>query len=92
MFTNAKEYIKPISYIKTKAADMMNFVNERKEPLIITQNGEARAVLLDVESYQDMKNAYSLLKIIKLSERDVKAGNVKPVREVFANLRGKYKD
>ena len=70
----------------------MNFVNERKEPLIITQNGEARAVLLDVESYQDMKNAYSLLKIIKLSERDVKAGNVKPVREVFANLRGKYKD
>lgn len=50
---NAKECIKSISYIKTKTVGMMNFVNERKEPIIITQNGEARAVLLDIESYQE---------------------------------------
>ena len=52
MITNVQECIKPISYVKTNAADMMNFVNEKKEPLIITQNGESRAVLIDVESYQ----------------------------------------
>ena len=70
---------------------MMNFVNDRKEPLIITQNGESRAVLIDVESYQEMKNAFTLLKIMQLSEKDVKAGKTKPASEVFANLRKQYK-
>ena len=78
MSTNVQECIKPISYIKTNAADMMNFVNDRKEPLIITQNGESRAVLIDVESYQEMKNAFTLVKIMQLSEKDVKAGKTKP--------------
>lgn len=90
MITNIKECVKPISYIKTNAADMMAFVNERKEPLIITQNGESRAVLIDVGSYQEMKDAFSLLKIIQFSEMDVKSGNAKPASEVFANLRRKY--
>ncbi len=53
MITNVQECIKPISYVKTNAADMMNFVNDKKEPLIITQNGESRALLIDIESYQD---------------------------------------
>lgn len=91
MITNVQECIKPISYIKTNAADMMNFVNDRKEPLIITQNGESRAVLIDIESYQEMKNAFTLLKIMQLSEKDVKAGKTKRASEVFANLRRQYK-
>ena len=90
MITNIQECIKPISYVKTNAADMMNFVNDRKEPLVITQNGESRAVLIDVESYQEMKNAFNLLKLIKFSEQDVKNGKYKPASEVFANLRRKY--
>lgn len=88
---NVQECIKPISYVKTNAADMMNFVNDKKEPLIITQNGESRAVLIDVESYQEMKNAFNLLKIIQFSEMDVQAGRTKPAKEVFSNLRRKYK-
>lgn len=90
MITNVQECIKPISYIKTNAADMMKFVNDKKEPLIITQNGESKAVLLDVESYQTMKDAFSLLKIIQISERDVSEGKVKGAAEVFANIRRKY--
>lgn len=91
MIINVQECIKPISYIKTNAADMMNFVNDRKEPLIITQNGESRAVLIDIKSYQEMKNAFTLLNIMQLSEKDVKAGKTKPASEVFANLRRQYK-
>ena len=91
MMTNVKECIKPISYIKTNAADMMNFVNERKEPMIITQNGESRAVLIDVDSYQEMKNAFSLLKIIKLSEKDIAENRTRLAEEVFSDLRRKYK-
>ena len=90
MITNVQECIKPISYIKTNAADMMNFVNDKKEPLIITQNGESRAVLIDVESYQEMKDAFNLLKIIQFSEMDVQAGRTKTAKEVFSNLRRKY--
>ena len=90
MITNVQECIKPISYIKTNAADMMNFVNESKEPLIITQNGESRADLIDVESYQEMKDAFNLMKIIKFSEMDVRAGKTKPAKEVFSTLRRKY--
>ena len=91
MITNVQECIKPIFYVKTNAADMMNFVNDKKEPLIITQNGEFRAVLIDVESYQEMKDAFNLLKIIQFSEMDVQAGRTKPAKEVFSNLRRKYK-
>ena len=90
MITNVQECIKPISYVKTNAADMMNFVNDRKEPLIITQNGESRAVLIDVESYHEMKDAFNLLKIIQFSEMDVRAGRTKTAKEVFTNLRRKY--
>ena len=90
MIPNIQECIKPISYIKTNAADMMKFVNDRKEPIVITQNGESRAVLIDVESYQEMKDAFNLLKIIQFSEMDVRAGRTKPAKEVFSNLRRKY--
>ena len=90
MIANIQECIKPISYVKTNAADMMNFVNDRREPLVITQNGESRAVLIDVESYQEMKNAFNLLKIIQFSEKDIRDGKTKPANEVFSNLRRKY--
>ena len=62
----------------------------KKDPLIITQNGESRAVLIDVESYQEMKDAFNLLKIIQFSEKDVQAGRTKPAKKVFSNLRRKY--
>ena len=90
MITNVQECIKPISYVKTNAADMMNFVNDKKEPLIITQKCESRGVLMHVESYQEMKDAFNLLKIIQFSEMDVQAGRTKPAKEVFSNLRRKY--
>lgn len=87
MISDIRECIKPISYVKSNAADMMNFVNDRKEPLIITQNGESRAVLIDIESYQEMKKAFSLLKLIQFSEMDVKSGKAKSAKDVFSNLK-----
>ena len=89
MSINLKDNIKPISYIKTNAADMMRYVCEHQEPLIITQNGESKAVLLDVDSFQNMKNAFTLLKMIQLSEKDVTEGRAKPANEVFKKLRRK---
>lgn len=90
MSINLKEDIKPISYIKTNAADMMKYINENHNPVIITQNGEARGVLMDIESYQEIKNAFALMSIIQLAENDVKNGNVQSSDEVFAELKEKY--
>jgi prevent-host-death family protein len=89
MAINLKEDIKPISYIKTNAAEMMKYVNERKNPIVITQNGEAKAVLVDIETYQKTQDAFALLNIIKMGENDIKNGKTKPVDEVFSNLRKK---
>ncbi len=67
---NLRDDIKPISYIKTHAADMLKRVNETQNPIIITQNGEAKAVLLDTESYQEMINSIGILKLISQSENE----------------------
>ena len=86
MAVNLKEDIRPISYVKTNAADMMKYVNEVRNPIVITQNGEAKAVLVDIESYQDMRNAFSLLKIVQLSEKEIEAGNFKTSDAVFSEI------
>ena len=91
MAVNLKADIRPISYIKTNAADMMKYVNENKNPIIITQNGEAKAVLLDVDSYQDMQNAFSLMGIIKEAEKEIAKKDYKESDVVFTELRKRAK-
>ena len=90
MNVNYKTDIKPISYIKTNAADMMKYVNDNRNPIIITQNGEAKAVLMDIDSYQNMQNAFALLNIIKISEDEMKRGEYQDSDTVIANISTKY--
>ncbi len=87
MALNLRGNVKPISYIKTNAAEMMKYVNERKNPIIITQNGEAKAVLMDINSYQDTEDAFALMNIIKTAEKDIEDGNVRKADDVFKDLR-----
>jgi prevent-host-death family protein len=89
MALNLKENIKPISYIKANADEMMKYVIEQKNPIIITQNGEARAVLLDIETYQDTQDAFALMSIIKIAEKDAANGRVKKTDDVFNELQKK---
>jgi len=92
MAVNLKADIKPISYIKTNAAEMMKYVNDNKNPIIITQNGEAKAVLVDVDSYQNMQNAFALMGIIKESEKEIEAVKYKDSEEVFSSLKKRVKN
>ena len=78
--------IKPISFLKSRAADMLKQVNETRRPIIITQNGEPRAVLQDPESYENMRNAIGLMKLISLGEEDILQGKTKPQDQVFSDL------
>lgn len=81
--------IKPISYLKANAAEVLLELAETREPMIITQHGEAKAVIQDVASYEQTQETLALLKILALGERQVAEGKVKPAREVIAALRGK---
>jgi len=81
--------IKPISYLKSKTADVINRVNETKQSIIITQNGEAKAVIQDIKSYENLRNSLSLLKLIVQSEEDVRGDKVIPQDEMFENLEKK---
>lgn len=78
--------IRPISYLKSKAADMLIQVNETHRPIIITQNGQAKAVLQDPESYENMRNAFGLLKLISQGEEDIKRGDANTNDAVFEKL------
>jgi len=69
---NLVEDIKPISYVKSHTAEIMKQVNEKNNPVVITQNGEAKAVLMDVKQYQNILDAMNLLKILSIGENDIK--------------------
>lgn len=83
--------IKPISYIKANAAEVLLDLAASREPMIITQNGEAKAVIQDIVSYEETQETLALLKILALGQQDVDAGRTKPIEEVVARLRAKHK-
>jgi len=83
---NISKDIKPITYLKSRAADLLKQINETHRPVIITQNGEPKAVLQDPKSYEDMKNALGILKLITQAEEQIKNNQVKTQDEVFKDL------
>jgi prevent-host-death family protein len=78
--------IKPVTYLKSKAADLLKQINETQRPVIITQNGEPRAVLQDPESYENMRNAIGMLKLISQGEADVRGGRTKAQEKMFNEI------
>ncbi|OLN26063.1 Prevent host death protein, Phd antitoxin [Desulfovibrio sp. DV] len=80
------EQIKPISYLKAHAAEIIRELGEGGEPLIITQNGEAKAVLQDVASYEQTQETLALLQILALGNRQIEEGKVIPANEVFEDI------
>jgi prevent-host-death family protein len=80
--------IKPISYLKANAAEVLQELAEHRKPLVITQNGEAKAVLQDVASYEETQEMLALLKILALGNQQMAQGKLKPVAEVVKRLRG----
>jgi len=73
---NLVQDLKPISYVKAHTTEIVKHVGDSKTPVIITQNGEAKAVIIDIESYQKTLNAVYLAKLLSFGERDIKNGNV----------------
>ena len=79
--------IKPISYLKAHAAEIVRTLGDQQEPLIITQNGEAKVVVQDIDSYEQTQETVALLKILALGSRQIEAGQVQTAADIIARLR-----
>ena len=79
--------IKPISYLKAHAAEIVRTLSVQGEPLVITQNGEAKVVLQDIESYEQTQETMALLKMLALGTRQIEEGKVQPAGDVIRRIR-----
>ena len=81
------EDIKPVTYMKTRAAELLREVKRSRRPVVITQHGEAQAVVLDVATYEALRDATLLLQLTAEGEADVQAGRTLPQAQAFARAR-----
>jgi len=86
-----KEDIKPISYIKTNAANILKSINANHRPVIITQNGEAKGVFMDTETYEDMRSALGLMKVVSQAEDNIVDKKLVKHNQVFRKIENKLK-
>ena len=78
--------IKPISYLKSHTAEIVKNISESREPLLITQNGEAKLVVLDVKTYEEQEETLALLKILALGNHEIEQGKFRDIEDVFEAL------
>ncbi|PXX76484.1 prevent-host-death family protein [Pseudomonas sp. LAMO17WK12:I10] len=78
--------IKPISYLKSHTAEIVKTITESREPMVITQNGEAKLVVMDVKSFEQQEETMALLKILALGNREIDEGQFRDAQDVFADL------
>lgn len=79
--------IKPISFIKAHAAEVLDQLQEEREPIVITQNGEARAVLMDVRTYEQSQETLAMLQILAHGRKQIQSGQAVPLSEAIAGVR-----
>ncbi|WP_085725484.1 type II toxin-antitoxin system Phd/YefM family antitoxin [Pseudomonas sp. R37(2017)] len=78
--------IKPISYLKSHTAEIVKTLSESREPLVITQNGEAKLVVMDVKSFEEQEDTMALLKLLAMGNREIEEGKFRDAEDVFADL------
>jgi len=78
--------VKPISYLKSHAAEIVKDISESREPMVITQNGEAKLVVMDVLSYEQQEETLALLKLLAMGDRDLEQGRFRDADELFAEI------
>ncbi|WP_174279544.1 type II toxin-antitoxin system Phd/YefM family antitoxin [Sphingomonas bacterium] len=84
--------VKPISYVKANAARIIDELEDGGEPLVITKNGEAKAVVVGVHEWERTQETLALLKILRLAERNIEHGKVRPAREAIEELRAQMRE
>ena len=79
--------VRPITQLKNKTADLVREVHEEGRPITITQNGEAKVVVMDVDTYDRWRSAMALLKALAQGQADVERGRTVKQVEAFRRAR-----
>ncbi len=86
------ESVKPISQVKARMSEIVEDISKTHKKVIITHNGEARAVLQDIESYEELQDSLDMLKILALSAKSLVEGKARPVKEAFREIRRRVRE
>lgn len=86
------EAVKPISYIKSHASEVIREVSEGQGSVVITLNGEAKAILQDIREYEKTQESLALLKILAQSRKSYEAGKIKSLKDVFCDIKIKARE
>ena len=84
--------IKSISYLKAHASELVRNISDNQKTMIITQNGEAKVVVQDIKVYEQTQESLAFLKLLALNNKNLKEGNVKPLKQAFADIRKKVEE
>ncbi len=84
--------IKPVSYLKAHTAKIIRELSTQPGTMVITQDGQARAVVQDIDSYEQTQESLAMLKLLAQSQRSIEAGKHKPLKKAFAALAVRAKD
>jgi len=87
-----EEDIQPVSYFKSHAAEVLTQINRTRRPVVITQNGKARAVLQDAKSYEEMRRALGLMKLLAQGEQEIEQGKLVAQDDLFARVEKKLQE
>ncbi len=86
------EQVKPISYLKAHTSEIIRNVSNDHKAVVITQNGEAKVIIQDLESYENNKDSLALLKMIALGHKEIEAGEYESSENVFNSIRESLQD
>ena len=86
------ESVKPISYFKAHASEIIRKIANCGQPMVITQNGEAKAILQDIVQYEQTQESLAMLKMLAQSQDSLRNGDYRPVADVFSNLKKRIRE
>jgi prevent-host-death family protein len=78
--------VKPISYLKAHASELIREITNTRRTLVVTQNGEAKVVVQDIRSYERMQETLALLKILTRSKQNIQRGKSQSTDDAFGSL------
>jgi len=78
--------LKPVSYFKNNMAEVIRKINENRGTMVITQNGEAKIVMMDIKVYEDLQESLSMLELIAQGKKNIKEGKYKPADQVLSEF------
>ena len=86
------EAIKPISFLKNHMAQVIRQLNEEQGTMIITQNGEAKAAIIDIKQYEQMQETMAMLELIAQGRQDLAEGRYRPAQDGFRDIKARISE